>query len=219
MQDEQDEADVSGFNTRGEVPLDMDAINIEIREGARAGEQLLRRANDSWNSWSILIRGFGAMRDLAFSRAGVSDIASHAYRREIGALLELKKNSVYAQLLTKQTRSSAYKLIDSLEQVDLWYAALPAEDRLRWKHPDSIVKHCPTNLLQGGRGHNQPKRKAAGAKKKYDPEIERLKALLLEVIRRLAAYEPAAVDLLSQVSVQGSADGPDPDLDDEVEDL
>lgn len=189
--------------------LDMDAVNAEIIAGARAFEKLLRHASDDWNSWSVTIRGLRALRSLAFDRAGVNDIKSDAYRKQIGGLLELKKYSAYSHL-TKQVRSAAYKLMDHIEEIDMWYATLSVDDRMRWKHPESIVKHCPKNLLRDGmRGHNKPPK---GKKKPIvNAEVERLRAILIQVIRRLAKYEPKAIELLDEISVA--------DPDDNVDDI
>ena len=59
------------------------------------------------------------------------------------------------------------------------------------------------------RKHNKPK---PGKKKPLiDAEIERLKAILIQVIKRLAKYEPEALDLLDQVTPS--------DPDDAIDDL
>ena len=122
---------------------------------------------------------------------------SQAYRDAMSALLTLRKYSIYDQI-DKQTRSDCYRLMDRLEDIDLWYANLPTQDKLRWRHPTTIAKHCPKHLLSGGmRGHNKPK----GEKKPpVTYETERLKALLIQVIKRLVKYEPEARDLLDQVN-------------------
>src|SRR5262249_35889356 len=78
----------------------------------------------------------------ARSKAHTSSISSGHYKAELGALLQLRKNSVYDQI-NKQTRSSMYKLMDRIDDIQEWYITLEANDQLRWKHPDSIVKHCP----------------------------------------------------------------------------
>jgi hypothetical protein len=84
---------------------------------------------------------------------------------------------------------------------------------MRWKHPSTIALHCPKHLVSGGmRGHNQPPTtRKAKPKPAVSYETERLKALLIEVIRRLLKYEPDAADLLKRVHV--------PDPEDDVDDL
>jgi len=79
------------------------------------------------------------------------------------------------------------------------YASLPPEDRLWWKHPESIVKHCPQNLLARS-AHNKPEPKAKQPKPIVSAEIERLRALLIQVIKRLIKHEPEAAQLLDQVT-------------------
>jgi len=51
----------------------------------------------------------------------------------------------------------AYKMMDSLGEISAWYAAQKPGDQMRWKHPNTIAKHCPKNLLWQP-GHNVPKK-------------------------------------------------------------
>lgn len=191
------------------VSIDMDSIEADIAAGVKAYGQLLRHASDDWNSWKITIIGLRALRNLAFSRSHSSDIKSYAYRQEIGALLRQRKYSVFDNI-DKQTRSTCYKLMDNVEDISIWYEALPASEQLRWKHPDAIAKHCPRNLVAGGFGGNKPKAKSA-KKRVVSAEEERLRALLIKVIKQLAKFDPEALELLDQVTPPGD---PDDDLDD-----
>lgn len=54
------------------------------------------------------------------------------------------------------------------------------------------------------RGHNKP-RKTKKPVTSY--EIERLKALLIQVIKRLAKHEPDALELLDQLNPSDPDDG------------
>jgi hypothetical protein len=185
--------------------FDKAAIEADIVAGARAFTKLLNHAADDWTSWSITIIGLRGLRDLARAQAHTADIHSYAYRQAMSRLLQLRKYSVYDQI-DKPTRSACYKLMDTVEDLSVWYAALPPADKLRWKHPQSIVKHAPRNLVEGGKGHNRPK--AKGQKKPVtSAEIERLKALLIQVIKRLIKYEPDATDLLDQITPADPDDG------------
>jgi hypothetical protein len=192
-----------------EQVFDRAKMEAEILTGARAFTKLLTHAADDWTSWAATIVGLRNLRNLAFAQTHTSDIQSYAYRQAIGGLLQLRKYSVYDRI-DKPTRSACYKLMDNLEQISVWYAALPPADQLRWKHPQSIMKHAPRNLVEGGKGSNRPKKK--GEKKPLtSAEIERLKALLIQVIKRLIKYEPEARDLLDQVNPPGE---PNDSLDD-----
>lgn len=188
--------------------LDRAAIDRDIAAGAKAFGELLHRASVDWTHWSATILGLRGLRTLAFDRAGTTNMQSQAYRDAMGSLLTLRKHSIYNQL-DKPTRSDCYRLMDRLEELDVWYGGLDRTDKLKWKHPTTIAKHCPKEYLSGGmRRHNQPK---IGKKKPMVSfETERLKALLIQVIKRLAKYEPAALDLLDQIH---PADPDDP-LDD-----
>jgi hypothetical protein len=98
------------------------------------------------------------LQSLAFAEARTTDTRSHAYRDAMGNLLRRKAHAAYDQI-DKPTRSFMSKLCDSIEDVDVWYGTLPASDRLKWKHPQAIAKHCPKRLLAGpGIGHNKLKK-------------------------------------------------------------
>jgi hypothetical protein len=185
--------------------LDRAAIDRDIAAGAKAFGELLRNAALDWTHWSATILGLRGLRSLAFAKAN-NNMKSQAYRDAMSALLTLRKYSIYDQI-DKQTRSDCYRLMDRLEDIDLWYANLPTQDKLRWRHPTTIAKHCPKHLLSGGmRGHNKPK----GEKKPpVTYETERLKALLIQVIKRLAKHEPDAMDLLDQIHAADPEDRAD----------
>jgi hypothetical protein len=199
-----------------ETVLDVKAIEADIATGAKAYQKLLNHVADDWNSWSAVILGLRGLRDLAFAKSGTSDIRSWHYRQALAGLMQLKKYAIYDQI-GKQTRSSRYKLMDRLDEIDVWYASLSADEKMRWKHPDAIVKHAPKHLVAGAmKGDNKPP--AAPAKDKKKPavsaESERLRALLIEVIKRLAKYEPEAMALLDQVMPADEARAFNDDLED-----
>jgi hypothetical protein len=187
-----------------EDALDLEVIETDIREGAKAMEWLIEHKTDNWSHWSIFIKGFRSFRNLVFAKRQTHDIKAHAYRQKLGELIELKKYSAYD--IDKQDRSDCYALMDRIEDIDLWYFKLPAHEQKRWNHPNSIKKHCPKYLLSAGTGHNKPPKIKKAKKPVTNAEIERLKALLIEVIRRLAKYEPDALDLLKQVTPQDPND-------------
>ena len=193
--------------------LDREAIDRDIAAGAKAFAELLRNASLDWTHWSATILGLRGLRSLAYARAGSTNMRSQAYRDAISYLLTLRKYAIYDEI-DKQTRSDCYKLMNRLEDVDRWYGTLSTADKLRWKHPTTITKHCPRQYLEGGmRRHNQPlplttvRRKPA-----VTVETERLKALVLMLIRRLARYEPDVLALLD--TVISPADVPSDPLDD-----
>jgi hypothetical protein len=190
--------------------LDRAAIDRDIAAGAKAFQQLLKNATLDWTHWSATILGLRGLRSLAFEKVRSNKMTSQAYRDAMSSLLQLRKYSIYDQI-DKQTRSDCYRLMDRLEEIDTWYASqTTTAEKLRWRHPTTIAKHCPKHLLSGGmRGHNKPPKK--GPKKPaVSVETERLKALLIVVIKRLAKYEPDALDLLDQIH----ATDPDDRVDD-----
>jgi hypothetical protein len=178
--------------------LDMASIDIDIITGARAYTKLLAHSADDWNSWEATIIGLRALRSLAYAKAGTSNMNSQAYRDAMSRLLMQRKYAAYGQM-EKQDRSACYRLMDRIEEISVWYAGLKPTEKMRWKHPESIAKHCPRHLIaQGMRGHNRPPK---GKKKPLiNAETERLKALLIQVIKRLAKFDPTALDLLDQIS-------------------
>ena len=176
--------------------LDRAAIDRDIANGAKAFRELLNNAALDWTHWSATILGLRGLRALAFAKAGSNNMRSQAFRDAISSLLRLHKYSIYNRI-DRQARSDCYRLMDRLDEVDTWYATLPVDEKMRWKHPSTIVKHCPRQCLSGGmRPHNQ---KAKGKKPAVTAETERLKALLIQVIKRLTKYEPDALQLLDQV--------------------
>jgi hypothetical protein len=200
-------------DSNAEETLDVDAINADIAAGAKALTFLLNHASDDFSKWVHAIRGLSGLRDLAFAKAQTRDIKSWHYRQQLGAFLQMRKHAVYDRI-DKQTRSSCYKLMDRIDDIRDWYIALPASDQLRWKHPDSVAKHCPRHLLSGGGGHNKPKKKQNPKKPLVSAETERLKKLLIQVIRRLMKYEPEAAELLDEVMPADNAP-----LDDSLDDI
>jgi hypothetical protein len=178
-------------------PLDRDSIEREIAAGAKAFKALLDNASKDWTHWSATILGLRGLRSLAFEKAGTASMQAQAFRDAMSSLLTLRKYSIYDQI-DKQTRSDCYRIMDHLEEVDLWYGSLSRDDKMRWKHPGTIAKHCPKEYLSGMRKHNQPK-KIGKAKPVVSVETERLKALLIQVIQRLAKYEPDALELLNKI--------------------
>jgi hypothetical protein len=183
--------------------FDRRKIEREIKQGAKAYGELLDHVGDDWNRWHVTIRGLRGLCTLAFAEAGTSDRNSFAYRQAIGVLLQQRQYAIYDRI-GKHTRSICYKLMDRLEEISLWYETLDPQQRLRWKHPEAILKNCPRHLVAGGRGHNKPPAKLK--KPPTHPEIERLKALLLAVIKRLAKHEPSAIELLDQVNPPADPD-------------
>jgi hypothetical protein len=183
--------------------IDIDAIEADIARGIKAYTELLDNKTADWKRWSFIICGFRGLRDLAMAKAHTSNILSQAYRDEMSRQLQLRKYSVYDRIggkNAKQLRSVFYKLMDHIEDIDLWYAGLDPDDQLRWKSPDAILKHCPKEYLSSGRGHNKPPKQQGKKKPIVNAEVERLKALLIQVIKRLIKYEPDARDLLDQIT-------------------
>jgi hypothetical protein len=196
-----------------EDAFDLDAINEDIATGAKALTYLVQHKEDDWMRWSATIKGLRGLRDLAASKSGSRDLASWHYRQALGALLELKKHAVYGTL-TKQQRSSCYKLMDRIEDIDIWYATISTEDKMRWKSPDAIAKHVPKNLLAGGGGHNRPKPK--GKKKPASTaNEERLRAILIAVIREFVM--PANPQRGSELLAELYSD--EADLNDDIADI
>ena len=161
--------------------FDHAAIERDIAAGAKMFSDLLRRAGDDWNRWSGTILALRGLRSLASEKSGSTNVRSQAHRNAMSELLKLRKHSIFTQM-DNPTRSNCYQLMDHLEEIDEWYASLPRNDKLAWKHPTTIVKHCPKELLARGlKGHNKPPKKGP-KKKKGNPEAEALRALLIYII-------------------------------------
>lgn len=181
--------------------IDKKSVDAEIANGVKAWTELRKAAGKDWNLWSIYTRGFRALRGLAFANAHVSDIHSDAYRKEIGRLLKLAKYSAYSEPnLAKTTRSAMYKMMDCIEEIDSWYAGLPSDDKLRWKHPETVIKYCPKTLLAGGMKHHNKPPKPGKKKTGVDAEVARLRGLLTQAATILMDTNPGeAKKLLNQI--------------------
>jgi hypothetical protein len=197
--------DTNTDNDSEPTVLDRAAIDRDIAAGAKAFKELLQNAALDWTHWSATILGLRGLRSLAYERAISNNMKSQAYRDAMTYLLGLRKYSIYDQI-DKQTRSDCYRLMDRLEDVDAWYAAkVSTADKLKWRHPSTIAKHCPKEYLSGGlRKHNKPPDKLK--RSVVSAETERLKALLIKVIKRLVQYEPGAIDLLDQIHLSDPDD-------------
>jgi hypothetical protein len=207
MTTEAEATEATGFaEDQTEAVIDKAALDRDAIAGANAYKKLLQHAGDDWAHWVLVIIGLRALRDLAFAKAHTSNIMSHAYRQEMSALLMLKKYSVY-DALDKPTRSCCYKLMDSIDEINVWYATTPGNEKLKWKHPQSIMKHAPRHLVEGGKGGNKPKRERK--KPAVSPEVARLRALLIQVIKELIEFKPEArkyLDLLDPADPQDDLD-------------
>jgi hypothetical protein len=178
--------------------LDKASIERDITRGAKAARDLRDKAGKTWQNWSAVIVGLRGFHALACERAGTNNMQAQNYRDAMSGLLESKRGVEYSWI-DKQTRSDCYRLMECISEVDVWYAGLDTNQKSRWNHPTTIVKHCPKQYLKGGmRKHNKPPKKDK-KKPTVTFETERLKALLIEVITRLAKYEPDAMTLLKQI--------------------
>jgi hypothetical protein len=174
--------------------------------------ELAQHRGDDWTHWDLVIKGWRALRAIACNKAGTNNMASQAYRDAMGELLTLKKYAAYNSL-DKQTRSTMYRLCDNIEEITAWYFSdkVSDADRMRWKHPDTIAKHCPQNLLAGF-GKNKPRAASGKPVKKRGSSANEdyLRSLLIAVIDEFVQpVNPArAAELRKQLYLAG---GPDPD--------
>jgi hypothetical protein len=194
--------------------IDKAEAEAEAAQGNRTLMKLVAHASDDWDSWSVVIAGWRALRSLAFARARTTNTKSQAYRDAMSELLRRKSHAAY-DTIDKPTRSYMSRLCDNIEEINIWHAALPANDRLKWKHPQAIAKHCPKHLLAGGqRGHNKPKR--VGKKKTASStEEDRLRKILVALIREFVMpANPQRADALLKLVYPGGEEDLDDDLDD-----
>ena len=151
------------------------------------------------------------LRSLAYAKAGTTSMQAQAFRDAMSGLLTLRKYSVYDRM-AKQTRSDCYRIMDRLEDVHRWYRTeLDIDEKMRWKHPGTIAKHCPPEYLSSMRSHNKPPPKPAAKRKPplVNFETERLKALLMILIKELLRLDPqnkVALDLLDQIHPSDPSD-------------
>jgi hypothetical protein len=193
--------------------IDPAAARADAVAGARALKNLLKTAGHNWsNGWSIAVRGWRGLRSLAFKRAGVSDTASQAYRDAMSGLLEQAQWIDYRNI-PKETRAAMTRLVDHIDEIDQWHATLSVWEKERWTNPQTICKHCPKHLL-AGRGHNRPPLRRSKAKKKGNPEADRLRAILIAIITEFVMpTDPGRAKTLL-ASLYPDEEGPNDSLDD-----
>lgn len=190
-----------------EEPIDRAQAREVINQGAKAMAWLTQHATDDWMHWSIVVRGWQGLRALAFADAGTRDTTRQAYRDAMTALLERSQQGRIYAGIAKETRNAMTKLCDHIDEVDQWYAALSSSEKLHWKNPQTIAKHCPPHLL-AGQGRNFPLRKSTAVKKKKgNPEAEALRATLIRVITKFVMpADPEEAKRLLDTLYQGDPD-------------
>lgn len=175
------EHDEEGAGNPGPL-VDKKALGAEAELGNKMLGELIKHVGDDWDRWDGMIRGLRALVLLAQLEADTSDMKAQAYRDAMGRLLSLKKYANYASL-TKQLRSDCYKLMGKIDEITLWYHAQPGDFKMRIKHPQGVIRYVPKTLLPTtGKltGHNRPR--PSKKPKPIDPEIERLRKMLIAVI-------------------------------------
>jgi hypothetical protein len=189
---------------------DKKALEREASQGAKAYGELHKHAGDDWNRWEAAIIGLAALRDMAFAATGTRNMRSQNYREAIGALMQRSKYMQYS-MMSRTERSACYKLADHIHEVSAWYNALASAEKLAWKHPETLIKHVPPQFLAADPHHNEPKPNKPKKKKALSAEARALAALIMELIHRLAKYEPDALDMLPRVQQLLGEGVPDPD--------
>jgi len=179
--------DDDNLNDRGDDgTIDMPSAEADIRLGAAKLAELLEHSGDDWKErWAVVIVGFRVLRNLAYGMAQTTNIRSQAYRNAMSELL--RQYPIYERI-DPPTRSAMYRLCDRVEDVTHWYLGLSGPDKFRWKHPQTVVKHCPKHLLTDNQcGHHKQPKKPGKKKRGASAEEDRLRALLLEVIAEAEA--------------------------------
>jgi hypothetical protein len=188
----------------------MKSVKDDIAKGLKAVGAMHKATQKNWNNWSRIVKGLRALRTLIFHETGARSVQADAFKKRMGEMLHTPKYEPFSDAsIGKQARSDCYKLADHIEEIDPWLAGRSGDERDEWNHPSTLVKHLQKlapHLLSGGmKGHNKPPRKPGKKKPMFDAEVERLKAILIRVIRRLAKHEPDAIELLDELTPQ-----PDP---------
>ena len=185
--------------------FDMKALQEDAAEGAKAAAYLFDHRADDWNRHFQIIRGLRGLRDLVRHKTGTRKATDFAFRQEMGRVLSQKQYSAYDRLGGSPKAAKAYrghcaKLMDTLEDIDDWYKGevhyqgypVTDENRWDWKTPQTIAKHCPPQLLEGGESKvakqtSKPKPKWDKPKPPVAIEIERLKDLVLKMFKAVTS--------------------------------
>ena len=230
MNEHKDIPGVDAVDVEGEpnTMFDKTAIEADILEGVKAYRELHDKRKDDWHRWSTVIIAWRGLRTIAFEDSKTSDVKAHAYKMAIRALLKKRRYQAFTEI-NQQTRHAMYQIMDHLDDVNDWYEHQEPDNQMRWKHPMTILKHCPIVMRAGGLGHNKPpklKKPQRSTAAELEKKVAHLTALLLRAIDLLLGVKPdAARELLRAMSAAPvSPDAPDedesgvdPDLNDPVE--
>ena len=88
-----------------EKAVDEKAAKEDIAAGSRALKNLQKTAGHNWsNGWSIVIRGWRGLREMAFLRSRSRDAKTQAYRDAMGVLLAQAQNIDYRNIPHRNAR-------------------------------------------------------------------------------------------------------------------
>jgi hypothetical protein len=180
--DSKDDDDDDESRTRYETKK----IDRDIAEGVKAYQRLLKNAADDWENWMPVIAGWQALKLKAIATCGTSDVRSNAYQK---AMSELMRKDPYKDYdsINKATRSAMTRMMEHVEDIDRWYTKLPPKDKLNWKNPQTIVKHCPKEYLTNPQHNLPPKDKK---KKKGGGSSERYCTFAMKIIKEMQETDP-----------------------------
>jgi hypothetical protein len=146
----------------GMVPPSSDDC-CRVIEGSKAWTRLKRNSLQNWMDWLLVGAALLVGRREAMRIACSNRPAGGRYRRAF--TWWLRKNC-FADL-EKRTRADLLRIMECLEQIEVWRAGLKEDDRLRINHPTTVWRRWSASK-QGARPRGPSRTE------QYKEEIRRL---------------------------------------------
>jgi hypothetical protein len=104
------------------------------RQGAQAWKRL--KGDSSWNDWLKVGLALQIGREWAMHQAGVSAPQGKGYNLAFGEWLVTHKFND----MDKSERARLFEVMDNLGPIEAWRATLPLNQRLKFNHPNTVLR-------------------------------------------------------------------------------
>jgi hypothetical protein len=154
-------------------------------EAAKAGRLVARQL--SFDDWLAIARGLHAMRERLRDETGVSHDASPIFAKAMAEFVREHKWAARFMGDGKSSfRSAAYALVDNEAAISEWRSTLSAGDKLRWRHPEVVMREWRRATMGAAEAKAKPSLKdQVAALKKENAALKReVRSLKVEHGRR-----------------------------------
>jgi hypothetical protein len=130
--------ELEDYDTREQARtiIEGDEYRGRIKAANLAIGRVMGRTEKNFADWWTIGEGFMEIRHAASVLSGTNDIQSPVYKKQFSALVGRTRLTVVDSV----TRSKLLDLVTYRHDVELWWATLKPEQRLRWNHPTTVWK-------------------------------------------------------------------------------